>query len=620
MAKKLSPLELARAYLKRGWTPIAVSRQTKRPIGREWQLRWKRGEDAILEHFADGKAVNIGLQMGPASGNLTDYDLDCPQAIVVGRMLMPPCRHVYGRESKPESHYLFETGLANIFKKANHTFRDTDGSVLLEVRIGGGDKGAQSVAPGSVHESGEEICWDEDAQPDAPLALIQGWEDWHVAVRVAVATLLARHWPDVGGRHDAALTVGSFLSRAHCNASEVRRIVEAITAAADDREGEDRAKAAEDAVENHMTGGSSRGYPAMVETFGEAVAHRVADWLNYGKRDKEGVPEPFERPLSDYREASITWLWPYLVPRGTVAIFEGEGEVGKSRVARYLAAQVSSGQPLPEGGQTGPMNVLICSFSEDPVEQVTLPQIRTMGGNLDRVFIVERPFTLDDTTQFEEAIKRRKAKLVILDPLADYIPGKTNSYKDEEVRRFVMGPLSVLARKYECTIICIRHFRKSLEGDVKYRGAGSMGFTNVSRASVAFIADPDAPDDAQTFVLGPNKGNWAPRSKRRSWRFAIEETDDAIGALRWLGESEKSVEELHREWQRRRAGGEETDAAKAWLAEQLASGAALGAAGAQASRHLLADGPARESGAWLGHPRRRPRQVGPMGAQGAGDR
>src|SRR3712207_8239719 len=38
-------------------------------------------------------------------------------------------------------------------------------STILEVRIGGGGKGAQTVFPGSVHESGEPIEWDRDGDP-----------------------------------------------------------------------------------------------------------------------------------------------------------------------------------------------------------------------------------------------------------------------------------------------------------------------------------------------------------------------------------------------------------------------------------------------------------------------
>jgi hypothetical protein len=39
------------------------------------------------------------------------------------------------------------------------------GEMLIELRIGGGDKGAQTIFPGSVHECGEPIIWEENGEP-----------------------------------------------------------------------------------------------------------------------------------------------------------------------------------------------------------------------------------------------------------------------------------------------------------------------------------------------------------------------------------------------------------------------------------------------------------------------
>jgi hypothetical protein len=285
--------------------------------------------------------------------------------------------------------------------------------------------------------------------------------------------------------------------------------------------------------------------------------------------------EPFERALSTYSERKIKWLWRYLIPENVVCILEGEGEVGKSRVARFIAARCSRGEPLP--GETegrAAMNVLICSFSEDPVEEITLPQIRRMGGDLNRVFVVEKPFTFDEEGlgELKDAIRRRRAKLVILDPLADYVPAHTDSYKDEQVRRFVMGPLSLLARGEKVTIIAIRHFKKGRGEDIKYRGLGSAAHSNVSRAALAFIRDPGVDLDAQRFVLGPNKGSWVAVKRRRYPRFEIRETKDEIGRLQWLPDSERSIAELDQEWHHKGASGEATEMAKEFLERELANG------------------------------------------------
>jgi hypothetical protein len=39
--------------------------------------------------------------------------------------------------------------------------------MLVELRIGGGDKGAATLVPPSVHPSGEQITWDIDHDPAA---------------------------------------------------------------------------------------------------------------------------------------------------------------------------------------------------------------------------------------------------------------------------------------------------------------------------------------------------------------------------------------------------------------------------------------------------------------------
>ena len=67
--------------------------------------------------------------------------------------------------------------------------------MLLEVRVGG-VKGAQTVFPGSVHESDEEIRWDEAGDP----AEIPDDDLLKRARLLASICLFARYWP---GRRSA---------------------------------------------------------------------------------------------------------------------------------------------------------------------------------------------------------------------------------------------------------------------------------------------------------------------------------------------------------------------------------------------------------------------------------
>ena len=73
------------------------------------------------------------------------------------------------------------TELAGSIDKACLQFRDVDGTdgrngtMMLELRIGGGGKGSQSVFPSSVHESGELIEWAVDGVAVVPSEAQQAW-------------------------------------------------------------------------------------------------------------------------------------------------------------------------------------------------------------------------------------------------------------------------------------------------------------------------------------------------------------------------------------------------------------------------------------------------------------
>ena len=116
------------------------------------------------------------------------------------------------------------------------------------------------------------------------------------AHKLAAACLFARYWPGNGGRHDAALALGGFLSRVGLKAPEIKYLVEAISRTAGDPEHRDRKKAAEDAAIAHAAGKHAAGYPTIKKLFGKEVADRVADWLNYqGSRENSARAEGEQR-------------------------------------------------------------------------------------------------------------------------------------------------------------------------------------------------------------------------------------------------------------------------------------------------------------------------------------
>ena len=194
--------------------------------------------------------------------------------------------------ASPASHWLYTTRLASNTKKAAIEFKDPNpdvkNSLLAEIRIGG--KGAQTIFPGSIHESGEDVLWVKD---EAPLP-IDGSELQSRVALLASACVFARYWPAEGSRHDAALVVGGFLSRARVDNDLAKQTMHGICVAAGDTEWVDRASAAD-----VREGINVPGYPKLREFFGDVVARCVTEWLDYRISPNEVAPTPLYPPLPE---------------------------------------------------------------------------------------------------------------------------------------------------------------------------------------------------------------------------------------------------------------------------------------------------------------------------------
>ena len=144
---------------------MPVPYRQKGPVIKDWPAL-RLTEQTAPKYFANGP-VNIGVILGAASGGLADIDLDCAEALAVAAAVLPPTLR-FGRPSTRAAHWLYRasfpagTKAAIAFDDPVKLRADPKAARLLELRTGAGDKAAQTVFPGSVHESGEPITWEDD--------------------------------------------------------------------------------------------------------------------------------------------------------------------------------------------------------------------------------------------------------------------------------------------------------------------------------------------------------------------------------------------------------------------------------------------------------------------------
>ncbi len=265
-------------YISRGWAPIPIPHRGKGPRIEAWQNLRINAETAP-SHF-NGTRQNVGIILGKASGGLTDLDLDCPEAIAAAPYILPKTA-IFGRASKPASHWIYCTKLSATQDRAAIKFLGSDKTGLLEIRMGAGGAGAQTVFPPSTHVSGEAIEWVGPGPSE--IADVDGDDILQSAHRLAAAAELARNYPKIGGRHDAAFVLGGFLARCEFSPAEASLFVEAVGAASL-QPGDKRRDMARTA-RNGANAEKRAGFPMLAETFGKGAAKKVAEWLDYNGED-----------------------------------------------------------------------------------------------------------------------------------------------------------------------------------------------------------------------------------------------------------------------------------------------------------------------------------------------
>lgn len=238
-----------------GWAPVPIAPGEKRPSIVDWQSRSFDEDD-----FSPGD--NVGNKNGSPSGRI-DVDCDAVQAVALAAQLLPHTR-IHGRPGKPASHYWYASDVPTT------TFKDVNGEMLLEIR----GTNSQTVLPPSTHPSGETLQW-YDERP----VLVLDPETLKSAVTVlAVATLLARHWP-AGSRHEMSGHLGGFLARAGWDAPLIARVVRGAAHVAGDNEVEDRVRYARETAEKHANGARTTGGVKLREILSVDVVNLLSRWL-----------------------------------------------------------------------------------------------------------------------------------------------------------------------------------------------------------------------------------------------------------------------------------------------------------------------------------------------------
>lgn len=301
-----STLDAVLDYHSRGWLPIPVPAGQKKPVIANWQNLRLSKEDLPI-HFNNG--ANVGLLLGDPSANLTDVDLDWPEARAMADEFLPQTHRISGRNGSPRSHYFYTVEpLARTKRFEDPTFRSDKGerAMIVELR----STGAQTIVPPSRHPSGEDYVWHEEGEAaKVSLDLLQTGVS-----TLAACAITARHWRE-GKRHNLALALSGTLLRAGWALENTEHFIITAASVAGDGEIEDRRKAIQDTAEQLKQGKPATGIPRLSELLPKDVVDRIIRWLGIQNQTSNAGTDSTTKPKD-----SANWPEPEPLPNSLLPV------------------------------------------------------------------------------------------------------------------------------------------------------------------------------------------------------------------------------------------------------------------------------------------------------------
>lgn len=254
-------------------------------------------------------------------------------------------------------------------------------------------------------------------------------------------------------------------------------------------------------------------------------------------RSPQATPALKSTPFSKVAARTPELLWDQRLVSGGITLVGGNGGVGKSSLVTSIAAAFANGKGLPGQSERDRGSTLMLSY-EDPPE-VLAHRLEAGGFCADRAPYGSIEF-IDAASPFEDSHRQLEPddielvcerarsidglRLVVLDPVMQFIGPSTNPMLDNQIRA-VLSTLRYLADELNVAVLVVAHTRKGMPDGYESLAewiAGSSGIKNYSRSALVALKEPRT---GRRFVVHA-KANWS--AQRPDLEYTIES-----GLFRW---------------------------------------------------------------------------------------
>lgn len=277
--------------------------------------------------------------------------------------------------------------------------------------------------------------------------------------------------------------------------------------------------------------------PRDNKTIAEIVSFKLSVLTDCTKPYERKVDMSKYIQLSSVESKSTDWLWYPYIPLGKITLMTADPGTGKTFLALYLAAQVSTGRPFyGESVYTAPQNV-VYQTAEDGIADTIKPRLEPMRPNFENIYIFNEEsesLSLSDD-KIEQIMKDLHPALMIFDPLQAYLGADVDMHRANEVRP-ILGRIGHLAEKYNCAVVFIMHNSKMSQNSALHRALGSIDIPAVARSMLILGKDPE---NFNRKIICHEKSSLAPNGKS-----ILFEVDTSKGGVLFCGYSDLKADDI----------------------------------------------------------------------------
>ena len=191
----------------------------------------------------------------------------------------------------------------------------------------------------------------------------------------------------------------------------------------------------------------------------------------------------------------VTFLWDNFLPFGKISLLVGDSGLGKTTLAVDIAARLTSGRSMPLSDAKPIIGNVLFQSLEDGLSDTLIPRCISAAADLSKIESIDCDgLNIDEDCEIiEQHIQETNAKMIIFDPLQQYMGKSADMSRITDIRRLLTN-LGGIASRNNCVCLVIAHQNKNQGSNELHRVFGSVDITATARSVIRISKSENDPE------------------------------------------------------------------------------------------------------------------------------